>query len=269
MHHHLARTSIVVAFALLALQNAGAADVAPYFESSANQKPRGNAGVSVSGDRLRLKADLALQAPNKDTEIVPRVSSAFSITERIGIETRVDLAEWNSHADLLEAKFDTRLHVRAPAPFLDELEGRVWRSPDGQSGRTLKLGFYQTLGETQPGQAVTIRSKATLETTVGNALTPASATAASQGHPETQRLGLETEIRGLLSGFLTRRSSLLLKIERVEGAEPRDARSLTYDHSWLVRDVARVGVNVGMLRTIRRAADIFEPSFRLTWRAEF
>jgi hypothetical protein len=125
------------------------------------------------------------------------------------------------------------------------------------------------LGETQPGQAVTIRSKATLETTVASTLTPAPGAAASLGHRETQRLGLETEVRGLLSGFLAGRSALLLKIERIEGAEPRDARSLTYDHSWLVSDVARVGVNVGMLRTIRRAAEVFEPSFRLTWRADF
>jgi hypothetical protein len=163
---------IVLALAVLGSRAAEAGAVTSYFESSANQKPRGNAGLSVTGDRLRLDADLALRAPNRTIEIVPHVSSAFAISERLGLETRVDLSDWNSRAVVPGAKVDTRLHFRSSAPFLDEFEGRFWRSPDGQSGRILKFGFYQKLSDTNELTPVTIRGKAVFESTVGGDTSP-------------------------------------------------------------------------------------------------
>ena len=161
----MARAVIVLAVAVFGSRAAIAGGVSSYFESSANQKPRGNAGVSVTSDRVRLNADLAVRAPNRTTEIVPRVSSTFAISDRLGLETRVDLSDWNSRTIVPGTKVDTRLHFKSSAPFLDELEGRVWRSPNGQSGRILKFGFYQKLSDANALTPLTIRSKAVVEAT--------------------------------------------------------------------------------------------------------
>ena len=66
----MARAVIVLTVAVFGSRAAVAGGVTSYFESSANQKPRGNAGVSVTSDRVRLNADLAVRAPNRTTEIV-------------------------------------------------------------------------------------------------------------------------------------------------------------------------------------------------------
>jgi hypothetical protein len=48
-----------------------AADLNPYFHSSAGNKPRGDAGLSVSNDRLRVAADVAMRAHDGSTRILP------------------------------------------------------------------------------------------------------------------------------------------------------------------------------------------------------
>ena len=250
--------------------DAGAADVTSYFTSSANQRPKSNAGFAVTGEKVRLKADVAMRAPGRSTQIVPNVSSTVTLSERVGLETRVDLAEWNSRTDLLEAKFDTRLHVRSPAPFLDELEGRIWRTPDGQSGRVLNFGFYQILREPEVGPAVTLRSLATVETTTGALAMEVRTTDTKTAlfRPESHRVKLETELRGLLSGLLPGKSALRLRIEQAIGASPEKTRSLTYDHSWRVRKLGSFGFNLGMLHGTRSAIDVSEPSLGFSWHAE-
>jgi hypothetical protein len=143
----MVRAAIVLVAAVLGSSAAVAGSVTSYFESSANQKPRGDAGVSVTSDRLRLNADLAVRAANHTTEMGPRVSSTFAIRDRSGLETRVDLSDWNSRAVVRGAKVDTRVDTRLHFTILGTVLGRarreVWRSPDGQSGRILKFGFYQ------------------------------------------------------------------------------------------------------------------------------
>jgi hypothetical protein len=118
----------VATFTLFTACGARGAKVTRYFESSAREKPCGNAGLSVEGD------------------------------------TRVDGSEWSGNAPL-DHRFDTRLHFRSSAPFFDELDWRVWRSPDGQSGRILKFGFYQKLRDTDPNIAtpLTFCRQATVE----------------------------------------------------------------------------------------------------------
>lgn len=100
--------------------------------------------MSVRDDTLRPNAAVALRAPDR-THVIQRASSTVAIDERLGFEIRVGGFERNGDSDPLEHRLKTRLHFRSPAPFSDELEGRVWRLPDGQSGRILKFGFYQKL----------------------------------------------------------------------------------------------------------------------------
>ena len=260
----MARTAIVLTFAVLGSRGAFGGAVTSYFESSASQKPRGNAGVSVTGDRIRLNADLALRAPNRTTEIVPRVSSAFAISNRFALETRVDLSDWNSSTVVPGAKVDTRLHYKSSAPFLDELEGRVWRSPDGQSGRILKFGFYQKLSDASALTPFTIRSKAVVETTVGNA--PYISSGAAPGNrPENRRFGLETELGGgLMSHAFSGRGAFKIKLDKIAGSRPETARSVAYDQSWKL-GLAQLGLNLKMLRATYTTAGALEPSVGFTW----
>ena len=272
MDVNIARAILVLSLAVLGAHEACAAEVTRYFTSSASQRPRSNAGVSLTGDRVRLKADVAMRAPGNETRIVPNLSSAFTITDKVGLETRVDLAEWNSRTDLLEAKIDTRLHFQSPAPFLDELEGRIWRTPDGRSGRILKFGFYQILRQADVGPNITLNSLATVENTVGGWQPGIPAGASGDARlfrPENQRFRFETELRGLKPSWLPGKAALRLKLEETVGASPERARSLAYDHSWRFRGYADVGVNLGMLHATRSAETLSEPSFGFTWRAEF
>jgi len=266
MHTLMARALICLALGMLGAQAADAGGITSYFESSANQKPRGNAGVSVSSDRVKLNADVALRAPNRATQIVPQLSSAFAISNRLGVETRVHLSEWNSGAELPGAKVDTRLHFQSSAPFLDELEGRVWRSPDGQSGRILRFGFYQILSDTNALTPVTMRSKASVETTVGGLANPAPGILSLGPRPESRRLGLETEFRGLLARRITGKTALKIKVDKVAGARAQTAQSVAYDHSWSVGNAA-LGLNLKVLRTTYATTVAgTEPSLGLTWR---
>jgi hypothetical protein len=258
----------VVSLALIVLaSHAHAGSVTSYFESSASQKPRGNAGVSVTSDRIRLNADLALRAPNRTTEIVPRVSTALAISNRLGLETLVDLSDWNSRTAVPGAKVDTRLHFRSSAPFLDELEGRFWRSPDGQAGRILKFGFYQRLSDANALTPVTMRSKAVVETTVGGAAGFQSiGNAAPESRPESRRFGVETEIGGLMSRLISGRGALRITLDKTAGSRPGTAGSVAYDQAWKLGPAAQLGLNLKMLRATYTTAGALEPSVGITWR---
>jgi hypothetical protein len=218
----------------------------------------------VTGDRISLKADLAVRTPNRSTEIVPHVSSALAISDRLGLETRFDLSDWNSRTVVPGARVDTRLHFQSSAPFLDELEGSVWRSPDGQSGRILKFGFYQKLTAANAPTPLTIRSRAVVETIVGISPTLPDATDTLGARAENRRFGIETEFGGLMSRFMTSRGALKIKLDRVAGPHPESASSLAYDQSFKV-GLGQLGLNLKMLQATYTTAGVLEPSLGLTW----
>jgi hypothetical protein len=257
-----------VALPLLAaavVKPACAADVSSYFDSAAGRKPHGNAGLVVASDWLQLKADVALRARSGGTEIVPNVRSVFDVGSRVDVETRVDLADRNGNDGPLGATMNTRVHYDPPPKFLEAVDGIVWKSPDGQAGEKLNIAFRKVIA-TGRERPITIRGKAAMETTtLPVAGLVADASTADQSH----RYGLETEIRGLLSGIIRGSGALRLKVERFAGARVETVRSLAYDYSWSVRDIAHLGLNVGLRRDTQPAVVVSEPSFGLTWRAQF
>jgi hypothetical protein len=267
MDVRMPRAAFSLALTVFFCRGAAAAGITTYFESSANQKPRGNAGLSVDADRIRLKADVSLRS-NDRTQVVPQVTSAVSITDRVDLETHVNLADWNGRTEQLDRTFDTRLHFRSPAPFLKELEGRVWRSPDGRSGRILKLGFYQKLRQTPLLQPLAIRGHATVEATTGAVPLAAHDRGHAPASAASRRIGIETEVVGLMSG-LRGRQTVRVKLERVDGARPQSASSLAYDHAWSLGAATRVGVNLQMLRASYLPTDDFAPTLGVTWQSDF
>lgn len=256
------RTLLLLLTATASMQ-AAAADVAHYFSSSAGasspeapatgRQPRGDAGMAVSRDKLRLAADVALRAHDGGTQVLPKVSSVVALAPRIDLETRLDLTEWNSGSRLLDAKFATRLHVQAPAPFLDELEGRFWRMPDGRTGRLLGLGFYQRLSNGHGLAGLTLRTRATLETT----------------SDATERVAFETELGGLQPNATAGRAALRLKVVRNLGVSTTTAHSVAYDRSWTLPGTAEVALNLGMLRSTSASGAAVEPTLGMSWRAGF
>jgi hypothetical protein len=260
MHSTLIRALLFVLAASAAAPAVMAADLGPYFESSAGAKPRGDAGLSVSNERLRVAAAVAMRARNGGTAVLPKLTSALTLSPRVALETRVNLAEWNGQTDPLDAKFATRLHVQAPAPFLDDLEGRFWRLPDGQTGRLLRLGFYQRLPAPRRAGPITIRSKATVETL---------SAAAAVGGAGQQQLGFETEVGGLMAGAAGSRTAVRLKVTHHYGAELETTHLLAYDRSWLFPGATELALNIGVLRAVRTTAAAVEPSFGISWRGEF
>lgn len=254
----MTRAALVFFSNLLFYCGAAAADVVPYFETSGSQKPRGDAGLSVGHDKLQLNADVALRAGD-GTQVIPRVSSAFALSNRLGVETELNLAEWNGRNDLIDRTFDTRLHFKSPAPFLDALEGRFWRSPDGRSGRILKFGFYQRVGDSTFALPLTVRGSATVEAASGGI-----ADADLRG---TRKVRLETELAGLPAGAGARKA-LRMKVERQEGSRPHDARSIAYDQAWTVGAASKLGLNVEMREASSAPTLGFAPSLGLSWRSE-
>jgi hypothetical protein len=260
MQAFMARASLCLVLSVIAAQDAAAGGVKPYFESSANQKPRGDAGVSVTGDRLKVDAGVAMRGNNRATQMVPQVRSAFSVSDRLGVETLVRMSEWNSRSDLPGTNVDTKVHFRSPAPFLDELEGRVWRSPGGQSGRILKFGFYQTLRESNASPPLTLRSRAVIETRLETMPGVLSTEALDR---RARRVALETELRGLVSS-LPGSSELKLKLDRSGGFRSDRAKVLAYNHSWNMGAAVRVGFNMDVRNTTSAPAGI-ERSVGIRW----
>jgi hypothetical protein len=186
------------------------------------------------------------------TEIVPNLSSAFVLGKNLDIETRVNFAE-------RATTFDTRLHVRSLGPFFDELEGRVWRSPDGLTNQLLRLGFYQIVGNATAVSPLTLTGRAILE--VSNS--------AGFADPGRRRFGVETRFAGFVSPFVPGKGALSFKVERVVGPRPESARTLGFDQSWTMRNLTKLGLNLKLLHATQSTERDIEPSIDFTWRSEF
>jgi hypothetical protein len=265
---------LVLALAAQLFDQAKAQSFSTYFESSGTQhKPRSNAGVSVQGDRLHMQADLALRAApigsqsaaiyqrTADTQVVPNVRSAFTIARNLDIETRVNFAEWNAGTD---TTFDTRLHYKKSlGAFFDELDGSFWRTPDGLTKQSLRLGFYQILGDASAMAPLTITGRAIFEATQ-NAV-PTLPGLSGDSH----KVGVETRVAGLMSPFLAADNSLSLKIEKTLGMRAGSASTVAYDQAWALSPLTRLGFNLKLLRQTYSLANDVEPSINFTWRSQF
>jgi hypothetical protein len=254
------------------LDEAIAQTLTPYWESSGTGvKPRSNAGLAVQTDRLKMRADFALRAqqsattsvgptlPGGRTEVVPNLRSALTIAKNLDIETRVNFAEWNARS---ATTVDTRVRYRRSLDlFFDELDGSLWRSPDGLTKQSLRLGFEQILGDFGSLSPLTITGQATFETTQDGAATGLAS--------DSRKIGVETRLAGFTSPFLAADHALIFKAERTSGARPASASAVTYDQSWTVSPMTKLGVNLQFLRQSYRPTNGFEPSIDVSWRSQF
>ncbi len=270
----ITRRPILAALTLvLSAQLSGAAlaqGLDTYFESSGTGvKPRSNAGVTMRTDRLRMQADLALRSQQissaplrlappggSSTEVVPNLRSALKLAKNLDIETRVNLTEWNAGSD---TTFDTRVrYKRSLDIFFDELDGSLWRSPDGAMKQSLRLGFKQTLADFGGSAPLTIAGQAIFETTQNAAATG-----------DSHKIGFETKLAGFNPTFLTGDQALLFKVERTSGAQRAIASTVTYDQSWVTSPMSKLALQLQLLRHSYDSANDFQPSMGLSWRSQF
>src|SRR5690348_7422241 len=118
------RTALI---ATLLQQSVAMADVASFVESPTAQKPGTRAGISVDADGMVLKADVSVQAQDLATQLVPRISSSVTLTNRVTLDTKVELSDRNALAGPAGTEVDTTLHFDPAAPFADRVEGKFWR----------------------------------------------------------------------------------------------------------------------------------------------
>ena len=253
-----------VLLAALLRQSLALADVVPFVEPATAQKPRTRAGIAVDAEGILLKADLSVQAPDHSTQLVPRVSSSVVLTNRLGLDAKLELPDWNAPLGPAGTKVDTTLHYDPSVSFADRLEGRFWRSPDGQTGQLVGLGFHKKFRAAAGAAPLTIRSRASFETTTGGA----NAIGQALQRLDTQRMGLDTELSGVLPSLPPGRSSVRIKVEKAAGARAGTTQSVGYTQSWTMRAFGRLGINVKMLRDSIDTANTLQPSIRLTWSGE-
>jgi hypothetical protein len=257
------------------LVQANAQVLTPYLESSGTeQKPRSNAGFSMQADRLRMRADFALRGqqipapihalqrrPMGSTEVVPNLRSAFTIAKNLDLETGVSFAEWNADS---ETTFDTRLrYKKSLRAFFDELDGSLWRSPDGLTKQSFRLGFHENIGTRSEFAPLAISGEALLEATQRDA----GALAVRRG--DSRRVRVEARVAGLMPAFLGANHTVGFNVERKAGARSESARALTYDQAWTLRSLTKLRLNFRFRRHTQSGTASSEPSLDFTWRSKF
>jgi hypothetical protein len=249
---------------------ASAQTLQPYLEFSGTEyKPRSNLGLSIRGNRLRVRADVALRGiatpldpterqPGGSTEVVPNLRSALSVAKNLELETRVSFAEWNAGTD---ATLDTRLRYRKSLnAFVDELDGSIWRSPEGDTKQTLRLGFHQPLGDTSAISPVTISGAAIFEATQHDRALEAL-------RFDTRKVGVETRVTGLMPRYALFDQSVTFKVEKTMGMRSDTASTLAYDQAWTMRSLTKLGFSVRFRRRSDGWVSRSEPSIDFTWRS--
>jgi hypothetical protein len=248
---------------------ANAQGLTTYLESSGTKlRPRSNAGLAMQTDRLRIRADFALRtrqtsaglAPRAgSTEVAPNLRSAFTIAKSLDIETRVNFAEWNARSD---TTFDTRVRYRKSFDaFFDQLDGSLWRSPDGLTRQSLRLGFNRALGDSGDISPLTITGLAFIEATQD---APAAGLSS-----DSRKVGIETRLAGFISPFPAADHVLVFKLEKTSGAQPASSSAMTYDQSWSLSPMTELGLNLQFLHKSYSPADDFESSIGFSWRSQF
>ena len=145
--------------------------------------------------------------------------------------------------------------VRAGQVLAGNAELAVGAGPVGEDDRVVELA---ELGGASP---LTLTGYATFETTQGVA-TPGLSN-------DGRKVRVETKLAGFTSPFLGADNALTFKVEKTYGARPASASAVTYDQSWTVSTMSKLGVNLQLLRQSLRAGNDFEPSMDLSWRSQF
>jgi hypothetical protein len=254
---------VMFALAFLWVGSAGGVELTPYLKSPLEGNPRTNAGFELDSGVLCMRADLAVNAQSAVTKTLPQVSSRLALADRIDLVTHLTLPDWSGGVGRSGTGIDTRVHLEPQSVFIDRIEGRIHRDPNGVERHSLKLGFSDTLAQGGMHGPLAIRGKAIIEKTL---------------RPEDEdslAMGVEAIVTGLPAtrlglDFLApadASSRLSVSLRRATGAATERERvaSFAYGHSWAVQDSTELGLKL----EASRVADEIEPALGISWKATF
>ncbi len=253
---------LILVVAICCGTQAGAAEITPYL-TAADGKPSTKAGLRLNDGALSIHADLAVNSESAVTRALPQVSSELALAEWIGFATSVKLPDWNGAAGQAGAIFDTRLHFEPGAPFIDRIEGRLRRDPDGLERQSLKLGFSDALGWLDGAGQVAFKGSAIIE----GKTEPGSDGSLTMGF-EASLDGFDVPALGLGAFGLRQPSgSVSLSVRQEAGASAQKERlaSVAYDHSWAFLGTGQLGLTLAASQSRERV----EPALGISWQAAF
>jgi len=210
-----------------------------------------------------VRADLAVNAQSAVTKALPQVSSRLALSDRIDLVTHLTLPDWSGSTARSGTGVDTRLHLEPQTVFIDRIEGRIHRDPNGVERHSLRLGFSDSLAKGGMDGPLAVRGKAVIE----KILRPED--------EDSLAMGLEAILTGLPAtrlglDFLApadAASRLSVSLRRATGAatEHESVASLAYGHSWAIQEFTELGLKL----EASRIADQIEPALGISWKATF
>lgn len=224
----------------------------PFLDLAGPDRRQGSAGIDWRADDFRLRSHLTVRADGGRTYVAPQLLSSFAIAPKVSIETRLDLADWNTHSALLDSTVELKFRVRSELPLLDAIEGRVWRAPDGLQRNTLSLAFAEELVSGNPvHRPLKLNASLTLEQ------------AGPQGASTSSSRGVHATLAGF--GPATAQSRLAISYKAQSGRIQQRGGSISFGRSWPISAFMRM-----MLSCELTGAELAQSrQIALSWHGEF
>jgi hypothetical protein len=243
----------VVCVAIFA-SSAGAAELTPIVKTLPSDRAESTVGLHLAAKALRLRGDVTAQSNGTRTFVAPQLLSTVAIAPKMSLETRLDFAEWNSQSALFDgATVETKFRVRSVLPLIDELEGRVWRSPDGLLRQSLRFGLTEKVGSLYPGRPILLRTSATIEETDF-----------FDSRPNLLRTGVEAALTGFAPGRVAADNRLAVSYKTTSGANSQERIGVGYKRSWPINDFVRFGFDCELVDSLDESH-----RFKLYWQGKF
>src|SRR5690606_19854951 len=104
----------------------GATQSIHYVDSSSADKLEGRWDVRLAAPGVALQADMRLLGQHGQTRVSPRITSSWSVSERLGVKTVLDYGNLNAAAS--RPKLDSTIVVDSAVALIDKIEATVQRA---------------------------------------------------------------------------------------------------------------------------------------------
>jgi hypothetical protein len=206
----------------------------------------------LGGDPLRFGADLRYDRAGGKATMASTLSTDFGLREGLNVYSEMQLDD-RVGAGLERSSLETRIVYAVPLRLVKNLEGKLYRAPNGQQQSSLLLRLSDLSGDTFRGGSYRLACEALLREVE------------LAGGAQSRRLGLETRFSGLFVSPIGGQNSLSLVVERGLGGEGLRNATLAYDHEWTPTEHASIALKIKS----RRRGDLLDPWMDLNWSARF
>jgi hypothetical protein len=138
--YRLSTAALALLVAAILGETTASAQTITYSDSSTPKKLQSKVGVGIEENGFSVRADMLMVGQDGQTQVLPRVTSAWSSPDFLDVSAVLSYQDWNGSADLFEPSIDTRLLLKSRLAFVDAIEGNVRRA-GGASEDSLKVKF--------------------------------------------------------------------------------------------------------------------------------